>query len=287
MDAPRTTVGVLHPGSMGAAVAATVVAGGARVLWCPDGRSAATAERAGAAGLEAAPDLAGLLAASEIVLSICPPAVAEDLAAEVAALRFTGVFVDANAISRERMLRIAERLADAGGRVVDGSIIGSPPLDGATARLYLAGATSDVTAVTSLFPIADPLETVTLGDALGSSSALKMAFAGYQKATRLLAAIAHALAARYELTDALLAEAARLTTSPLLEPNYLPSVAARAWRWEPEMYEVADILAAEGLPDDLALAAATVLERWEPDRDSRELPLPVVLEQLHDQPVDG
>ena len=137
MDAPQVTVGVLHPGAMGAAVAAAVRR--ARVLWCPAGRSAATAERARAAGLEPAADLAGLLDACDIVLSICPPAAAEDLASQVADLRYRGTYVEANAISRERMLRIGDRITGAGGRIVDGSIIGPPPVDGAAARLYLAG----------------------------------------------------------------------------------------------------------------------------------------------------
>lgn len=281
----QVTVGVLHPGSMGAAMAATVAAAGARVLWCPVGRSADTAARAEAAGLAAAPDLAGLLAASDVVLSICPPAAAEELAAEVAALGYRGVFVEANAISRDRMLRIADRMSCA--RVVDGAIIGPPPADDRAVRFYLSGPAAGVAAAAALFPAGGPVEVVHLGGTLGSSSALKMAYAGYQKAARMLAAVAHALAARYGVTDALLAEGARLTTSPLADPHYLPSVAARAWRWEPEMHEVADILAAEGLPDELALAAATVLERWEPDRDTRGLTLPHVLEQLHAQPVDG
>src|SRR5436189_273495 len=38
----RTTVGLLHPGDMGSAVGATLLAGGARVLWASEGRSAAT-----------------------------------------------------------------------------------------------------------------------------------------------------------------------------------------------------------------------------------------------------
>lgn len=286
MNEPPVTVGVLHPGQMGAAVGCAVAATGARVLWCPDGRSPATAGRAKAAGLHPAADLGALLAACDVVLSICPPAAAEDLASEVAALGYRGVFVEANAISRDRTLRIADRMQQAGGQVVDGAIIGAPPVDGAGPRLYLSGPAAAVAAVTALFGPSS-LQVVALGDVLGSASALKMAYAGYQKAARMLAAVAHALAARYGVTDALLAEGARLTTSPLADPNYLPSVAARAWRWEPEMHEVADILAAEGLPDELALAAATVLERWEPDRDDRGLSLPTVLEQLHEQPVDG
>ncbi|MGD9529848.1 MAG: DUF1932 domain-containing protein, partial [Pseudonocardia sp.] len=294
---PAVTVGMLHPGVMGSAVAATARAGGARVLWCPRGRSDATRARAEAAGLEAVDDLGELLDACRIVLSICPPAAAEDLANDVAARGYRGVFVEANAISRDRMLRIADRATAAGGHVVDGSIIGPPPRTGSntagtagtgntaatasaagtagtgdtattgntastgttartagsTARLYLSGATADTGAVAALFPAPSPLEVVVLGEALGSASALKMAYAGYQKAARTLAAVAHALAARHGVTEALLAEGRRLTTSPLADPHYLPSVAARAWRWEPEMHEVADILAAEGLPDDLAL----------------------------------
>ena len=39
-------VGVLHPGSMGAAIAAQARRVGATVLWCPAGRSAATKQRA-------------------------------------------------------------------------------------------------------------------------------------------------------------------------------------------------------------------------------------------------
>jgi hypothetical protein len=41
----------------------------------------------------------------------------------------------------------------------------------------------------------------------------------------------------------------------------MPSVAARAWRWAPELIEVADTLEAQHLPPDLALATASVLKR--------------------------
>ncbi|HEU0089279.1 MAG TPA: hypothetical protein VFQ77_16805, partial [Pseudonocardiaceae bacterium] len=51
------------------------------VLWCPDGRSPATHQRAQDG--DCAP-LGRLLADSDLVLSICPPAVAEPIAAQVA-----------------------------------------------------------------------------------------------------------------------------------------------------------------------------------------------------------
>lgn len=274
------TVGVLHPGQMGAAVAAAV-ARRHDVLWCAAGRSPATARRAASAGLRAVPDLATLLAQSDIVLSICPPEVAERTAEQVSevASGFTGVLVEANAVAPGRVERIAGRLRRQGVRVVDGSIIGPPPTDGRTARLYLAGDPGDVRLVQGI--VADsPVHAVDLGPALGAASALKMAFGGYQKASRTLAAVAHALADRHGVGAELLVEAGRMPSAVLADRDYIPSVAARAWRWAPEMREVADALAAEGLPTDLAQAAAAVLARWEPDRDGWDLSVDEALGRL-------
>ena len=120
------TVGLLHPGRMGAAVAAQLMANGHTVLWCPDGRSPATHRRAEDAGLSPAP-LEQLLADSEIVLSICPPAVAEEIATTVAEIEYRGIYVEANAISPARMHRIAARFTEAEAAVVDGCFVGSPP----------------------------------------------------------------------------------------------------------------------------------------------------------------
>ena len=46
------TIGVLHPGEMGAAVAAVLRGQGRRVVWASPGRSVETRERAEAAGLD-------------------------------------------------------------------------------------------------------------------------------------------------------------------------------------------------------------------------------------------
>ena len=94
-----TVVGVLHPGEMGAAVAGGLRARGETVLWASAGRSAATAERAQQAGLEDVVNVAELCRRCEILLSVCPPHAALDVAR--AAAGFTGIYVDANAISPE------------------------------------------------------------------------------------------------------------------------------------------------------------------------------------------
>ncbi|MGL5810767.1 MAG: NAD(P)-binding domain-containing protein, partial [Nocardioides sp.] len=100
-------VAVLHPGRMGAAVAAQLRRGGVRVLWCSVGRSAATARRAEEAGFEPVGSLAEVVAVADIVLSICPPEFAEDLATSVAGHGFGGLYVEANAISPGRCVRMA------------------------------------------------------------------------------------------------------------------------------------------------------------------------------------
>jgi 3-hydroxyisobutyrate dehydrogenase-like beta-hydroxyacid dehydrogenase len=276
-------VAMMHPGQMGAALAAQARRTGAQVLWCPAGRSAATAERAEAAGLTALPELGDVLAAAEIVLSVCPPEFAEDIAMRVAGHGYEGIFVEANAISPRRSQRIAERFAAAGSVVgaamVDGAIIGPPPRDGATARVYLAGEDRSVGAIEAIFLDTD-VEVVALGDEIGAASALKMAFAGFNKISHVLSAISHALAARHQVTEQLIAEAERLTHAPLARPNSLPGTAARAWRWAPEMDEIADTLGAAGLPPDMARAAASVLARWEADKDDWELSVEEVLARL-------
>ena len=115
-------VGLLFPGEMGAAVGAAVRG---EVLWASEGRSGATAARA--AGFEDVGTVAELVSRSDVVLSICPPGLAEDVAREVAGHGFAGLYVDANAISPAR----AERIATLFDRAVDGSITaktGTPPL---------------------------------------------------------------------------------------------------------------------------------------------------------------
>ncbi|MFE3937977.1 NAD(P)-binding domain-containing protein, partial [Streptomyces goshikiensis] len=81
---PVTTVTLLRPGAMGAAVAAQAVKAGHEVLWVPEGRSESTYQRAKQAGATACDSLGEALERSEIVLSICPPQAAEDVAPTVA-----------------------------------------------------------------------------------------------------------------------------------------------------------------------------------------------------------
>ena len=133
--ADMDAVGLLHPGEMGAAVGALLVARGHEVLWASEGRSDATAARARAAGLTDAGSVAALADRSAVVLSVCPPHAALEVAAALAG--FEGTFVDANAIAPATARAAAELVGDA---FVDGGIVGPPPREPGDARLFLSGA---------------------------------------------------------------------------------------------------------------------------------------------------
>ncbi|MFF7788008.1 NAD(P)-binding domain-containing protein [Streptomyces sp. NPDC007991] len=101
------TVGLLHPGSMGSAFGTQLRARGHSMLWCPDGRSDTTRRRAEQAGLQPEP-LSELVSRSDALLSLCPPAAAEEVAAQVAELRTASVsvdtiYVEANAVAPLRV----------------------------------------------------------------------------------------------------------------------------------------------------------------------------------------
>lgn len=260
--AEPSTVGLLHPGEMGAAVGAQLRSRGHTVLWCSRGRGERSRERAAQADLQETVELGELLRASDVVLSVCPPSAVLDVARPVAEVGYRGIYVDANAIAPETMGQVGDVLAQAGASVLDGAIIGPPPGAANTARLYLAGEPAHTGLVAGLLT-GTRLEPVELDAQPGRASALKMAFASFQKASRVLAAVAHSLADEHGVTDALLAEADRMSGRVLAQRDYLPSVAERAWRWEPEMHEIARTLDAAGLPAHLARAAAAVLARWE------------------------
>src|SRR6266536_3275034 len=139
MTNSSVTVGLLHPGEMGATVGATVVGGGARVLWASEGRSRATRARALEIGLEDAGTLASVVRATRVILSVVPPPGALALARAVAALGFRGLYVDANAVAPDTAREIGRVVEAAGARFVDGGIIGPATRTRGTTRLYLSG----------------------------------------------------------------------------------------------------------------------------------------------------
>jgi 3-hydroxyisobutyrate dehydrogenase-like beta-hydroxyacid dehydrogenase len=254
-----TAIGVLHPGEMGAAVGAAARANGARVIWASAGRGQATRARAQAAGLEDVGSLARLAAESGVILSICPPASAVDVAREVAALGFRGLYVDGNAVAPDTARAVGDIVSAPGARFVDGGIVGPPPLGPGTTRFYLSG--PGATDVAARFA-RGPLTAVALDGPVGAASALKMAYAGWNKGSQALLLAIRALAAREGVDEALVREWA--LSMPDLPKRTEQAVAAntrKAWRFVGEMHEIAATFAAVGLPEGFHEAAAEVFQR--------------------------
>jgi 3-hydroxyisobutyrate dehydrogenase-like beta-hydroxyacid dehydrogenase len=265
-----TTVGLLHPGEMGSVVGAVARAAGARVVWASDGRGRETRERAAAAGLEDVGSLAALVRPSDVILSVCPPDAAADVAGAVMAQRFTGLYVDANAVSPKTARLIAGTVERAGATYVDGGIVGPPPQRPGTTRLYLSG--PDAPRVAALFGDG-PLEAIVLSGAAGAASALKMAYASWTKGTSALIMAVRALAIAEGVDAALLAEWQRSHPDlPKRSEDAARGSARKAWRFVGEMEEIAATFADAGLPDGFHRAAAELYGKLASYKDASAPP---------------
>jgi hypothetical protein len=265
------TIGLVHPGEMGAAVGAALHDTGQTVVWASSGRSAATLKRAEEAGLEDVGALEELCRRSDVVVSLCPPHAAIDVAR--AFPPFAGIYVDANAVSPATTHTIAG-LVD---RFVDGGVIGPPPRRPGTTRLYLSG--PDAPFVADLF--ADTIvDTRIVSERLGAASALKMAYAAWTKGTSALLLSVRALA-RAEGVEETLLDEWRLSLPQLPEQSIAAAHSAlgKGWRWVGEMEQIAEAFAAAGLPEGFHRAAAEIYGR-SPHAEHEEEPLERVLSAL-------
>ncbi|MGD9990331.1 DUF1932 domain-containing protein [Pseudonocardia sp.] len=257
----RPVVGILHPGAMGAALGSALKPRAGAVVWAAAGRSDVTSKRAEIADLVGVPDVAELARRSDVVISICPPHAALDVAGQVAdAVRdhpHPPLYVDANAVSPATVEKIAA-LFDR-DRVVDGSVIGPAAWEAGRTVLWLAGTAAP--AVASLFE-GSPFAARVLDADLGAASALKACFALHTKALPTIWAVMTAAARDYGVLADLRAEVGRMGGDLDAQLAALGGRSGdRAWRWAGEMDEAADTVAAKGLPDGFSRAAAEVYRR--------------------------
>jgi 3-hydroxyisobutyrate dehydrogenase-like beta-hydroxyacid dehydrogenase len=247
-------VGLLHPGEMGAAIGAILRGAGTTVLWASEGRGRETADRAAAAGLEDARTVGDLGARADVILSVCPPHAARDVLASVG--DFDGLYVDANAVSPAT----ARALAAEKPLFVDGGIIGPPPREAGTTRLYLSG--PEAASVARLFDDTN-VDARLLSTEVGDASALKMTYAAWSKGSAALLLAIRATARAEGIEDRLLSEWS--LSIPGLEARSEGaerSAEAKGWRWVGEMEEIAATFGAAGQPEGFHRAAAEVFRRF-------------------------
>jgi 3-hydroxyisobutyrate dehydrogenase-like beta-hydroxyacid dehydrogenase len=263
-------IGFLHPGDMGISIAASAQNAGNEVFWASEGRSPDTHARAAKYGLRDTHTLTKLCAECAIIISVCPPHAAEQVAQQVLAAGFGGLYLDANAIAPQRAERIGADMAAAGVSFVDGGIIGGPAWTPGSTWLYLAGPQAEQ--IAACFA-ASPLGTQVLGAEIGRASALKMCFAAYTKGTTaLLCAIlatAEDLGVRRDLEQQWQRD----------DPQFADEVAqrvrrvtAKAWRFAGEMDEIASTFRAASMPGEFHAAAANIYRQLADFKAARTTP---------------
>jgi hypothetical protein len=193
--------------------------------------------------------------AADVLMSVCPPGVAVDIARSVAAQGFSGTYVDANAVAPDTAAEIRELATQGGGAYVDGGIIGGP----SQPRLFLAG--PGAPDVATLFSGEAPV-TAEIIDGSGDFAAswLKMCYAAWSKRTTALL-LAFAASARRLGVTALRDEWSRSQPDLAARPTESARGAAKAWRWEAELREIAATFAGCGLPGGFHAASAELFAR--------------------------
>ena len=241
-------IGLMTPGDMGQAVATQIQARGLTVCTALDGRSERSRALAREAGLTDVGSIARLVAECDVVLSIMNPGAALDFAREAAvALRACGrqtLIVDCNAIAPDTVHAIAAIVEAAGGRYLDAGIIGPPPRGKAKTHLYVSGP-----GAADLMALDGPQLVVhVMGDGIADASALKMCYGALNTGTQALW-MEVLLAAQRLGVDGPLEEQLRQSRADLYDwvLGQFPVLPSKAYRWVPEMLEIAKTLGTDGI----------------------------------------
>jgi 3-hydroxyisobutyrate dehydrogenase-like beta-hydroxyacid dehydrogenase len=263
-----TNIGILHPGEMGVSVAASAIQNGHAVYWASEHRSGSTRQRADEHNLIETQSISTLCSTCDIILSICPPHAAEDVARLVVEGGFKGFYLDANAIAPQRAIGMGHWMGEKDIHFIDGGIIGGPAWKPGETCLFLSG--KDAQVIADCFKNG-PLETRILGADVGKASALKMCYAAYSKGTTALLAAILATAESLGIREELYRQWDADDTGFAEQVNRrVMRATAKAWRFEGEMNEIAATFRDAGLPGGFHEAAAEVYQRMANGKKSQD-----------------
>jgi 3-hydroxyisobutyrate dehydrogenase-like beta-hydroxyacid dehydrogenase len=247
---------------MGQGVAMRLRACGFDVYTALEGRSARTAELAREAGLTDCGSVEKLVATCDAIFSVLNPGAAVTAAREVAAsMRATSkklVYVDCNAIAPQTGMEIERLIRESGGTFIDAGIIGPPPRGKAKTKLYVSGPEA---ALLSEAIVDDQLVVRVVGERIGEASAVKMCYASITKGALALGVELLIAARKLGVEQALEAEF-RDSQSDLFDwvVNRSVSMPPKAYRWVPEMLEIAKTFRDVGMTPNIMQGAADMYE---------------------------
>ena len=267
------TVAILSPGDMGHAVGRALGEHGLDVITCLKGRSERTRQLAEKGSFRDVPVLEEMVSQADLVISILVPAEAVGVAGRVAdAIRSAGTdtpFADCNAVSPQSAHVMSDVVGRAGGRFIDGSIIGGPPGRGAPPRFYVSGPHAGIMAELD----GKGIVVTAMGDEIGRASAIKMCYAAGTKGTAALHAAlltaAEALGVSSEL------EAELRSSQPDVYKRMegqMPGLPISAYRWIGEMEEIAATFDHVGVTPGFHQGAADIFRLFSQTPFAHETP---------------
>jgi 3-hydroxyisobutyrate dehydrogenase-like beta-hydroxyacid dehydrogenase len=269
----NNNIGITSPGDMGQGMAMCIKPMGFNVCMASDGRSARTRSLGEQAGMTDCKSLEGLVQTCDMVLSVLDPGFAVTNAQAIAAAcRNTGrkiVFAECNAISPQTLLEIYDIMSSADCIVVDAGIVGPPPRKGARQSFYVSGPHAKVMNRIN----SEQIVVRVAGDKLGDASAVKMCYAALTKGsialgTELL------IAARKLGVDQVLEAEFKRTQAELYESTLSRSAGMpfKAYRWVPEMNEIAKTFEGVGLTPRILQGAADLFSQIASTPQGKESP---------------
>ena len=252
------TVAILSPGDMGSNVGRALRENGLEVITCLTDRSQRTRELAESAGIVDVPDFAQMIDRADIVLSVLVPERAVDVARQVAAvIEQSGKplpFADCNPVAPAVAIEMAKIIDGAGGKYIDGGIIGSPPGRGAPPRFYASGPHESILGQLDGRGISVPL----MGGEVGRASAIKMCYASLSKGAAALNASALISAMNLGIYDEFINEMESSQQGVLKNMQGVKGLGAKAFRWIDEMEQISATFGAAGATPHMHKGAADI-----------------------------
>ena len=246
------TVAILSPGDMGHAVGQLLREHELKVVTCLTGRSQRTKDLAELAGIADVPDMNDMVAQSQIIVSISVsemvPSICQRVADAIKATNANVLFSECNAISPQLSRQMEPIITKVGGRYIDASIVGGPPLNGSSPRFYASGDnTAEFEGLANF-----GLDVRTVGTEVGQASGIKMCYAAMTKGSSALYSELLMAAEMMGLSDFVIAEFQSSQPAVLQRMERgLPGVPAKARRWVSEMEEIKDTFEHLGLTPHL------------------------------------
>lgn len=183
---------------------------------------------------------------------------AGDMANALTLTKRAPLFVDCNAIAPDTMRAIHEKITAADRRCADAGIMGPPPTDSVKSRLFVSGPEARV-----LEQLATPqLSIHVMSERIGDASALKICDAVMAKGVTAMLLQMLVVARRLGIEDALddQCEGPRRYFHDWIIRT-LPIVPPKAYRWVPEVEQIAQTFESAGMSGDMMRAAMEVYEQ--------------------------